>query len=1029
MQKKEFDLLLTRARRWAGRLEHAWLETPQPLAAVCAVTPDRLPFAEGTGLPGKPVRVGDLWNDGKAWVSGWFKLSGRLPEERAGRPVFVRLNFGGEILVFDAAGKVRAGLTNQSAFAHWYNKEYHEITDLIRPDGSFEFWAEAAANHLGGVDARDGIATPGHAGERGYYHADIARLEFGFGNSQLRQLHLDLQFLVSLVEAGAESPDPRRRQIVRILSNAADQYLDNPANAGKARAVLKELFERPAAASSLKTTAVGHAHIDTGWLWPVAESVRKTARTFASQLELIRQYPDYVFGASAPQHFLFLKEYYPELYAEVKKAVAAGRIEPQGGMWVEADCNLTGGEAMVRQFVHGKNFFRDEFGFEVKNLWIPDVFGYSAAMPQIIRKANCDYFLTQKISWNQVNRFPHHTFLWRGIDGTEVLTHFPPEDTYNSECSPKGLIGAEQRFIENDFVDEFMTLFGVGDGGGGPKMEVVENALRARNMDGVPQVRMGRACDFFERISRFRGQLAVWSGELYLELHRGTLTTQSRTKRGNRKCEQALRLVEGVYAALPFGEYPAKELDALWKKLLINQFHDILPGSSIELVYERTEREHAEILAACRELLNRAARIGLQPDPAHIVLTNVLSVPYRRSIELPESWRGCAVVRADGAPVTVQQEAGRTVIATEIPAWSSVELVRGGQLSAAAELRESLVLENALVRYEFDADGRLLRARDLETGRELLEGVGNELTLYVDRPNNWDAWDVDFFYEQEKIETARGLGHRRIADGPVRQGLEFQLAIGASKLVQKVYLEANSRRLEFRTEADWHEANRMLRVSFPVTVRAAEAAFDIQYGYVRRPTHRNTSWDQARFETVAHRYVDLSTEDGGVALLNDCKYGHKVHENVLDLNLLRSPQHPDPYADQGRHEFTYALLPHAGNLVASEVQAEAAALNLPPFLAEGFSGGFRQPFAVTADGVSLEVAKKAEKDSDLVLRLVETRGREGAAELRFEQPVTAAETDLLEWNTLAELGTGSLFQLSFKPFEIKTVKVRCAAGI
>ncbi len=1025
MQKKEFDILLVRAKKLAERLEHAWLENVVPLQAEYATTPDRIHFSDRLSLTYAAAETGDLWNAGVAWISGWFRLAGTVPAAQRGKPIFIRLNFGCEILLFDERGKVRAGLTNQSAFAQWYNKEYHEITDLVQPDGTFSLWAEAAANHLGGIGPRDGVVTAGQSENRNYYHADIAKMEFGAGNSEMRGFFRDIKFLVELAEIQKDNPDPRSRQIVRALSDAINAYLDCPANAAAARAILKPIFARPATASSLKTTATGHAHIDTGWLWPVAESVRKTARTFASQLELIRAYPGYVFGASAPQHFQFLKDSYPELYEEVKQAVKDGSIEVQGGMWVEADCNVTGGEAMIRQFVHGKNFFMDEFEIDVRNLWIPDVFGYSAAMPQIIRKSNCDYFLTQKISWNQFNRFPHHTFLWRGIDGSEVLTHFPPEDTYNSECNPKGFTHAEKSFTENDFIDEFITLFGVGDGGGGPKADLIENALRAADIDGLPRVKMGRACDFFNRIERFRDQLDRWSGELYLELHRGTLTTQARTKRGNRKGEQILRQTEGVCCSLPGAEYPAKELDALWKKLLINQFHDILPGSSIGLVYERTEREHAEIIKECGTLLRRGAEKQLTPAPASLTLLNVLSVPYRMSVELPVDWAGREIRRADGGILRVQQENGRAVVATEIPAWGSVELRRGAPLAAPAAPSPSLVLENALVYYEFDADGRIVKAFDREAEREILSGAGNVLSLYVDRPNMWDAWDVDFFYEDEKAGEARASSWRRIAEGAVRQGLEFKMTVGEnSRLTLRAYLDANSKRLEFRVAADWRERHRMLRVGFPTSIRAQEGSFDIQYGYTRRPTFRNTSWDMARFEMPAHRYADLSADGYGVALLNDCKYAYKVLDGVLDLNLLRSPTAPDPEADQGRHEFVYALFPHTGNLIDSNVMAEAAQLNLPPYQAESLGGNWTPPFALAGAGVSLDVAKKAEKTDDLVLRLVELRGLTSKATLTLPRAAAVEETDMLEWNVLRKEGTDSAFELELKPFEIRTLRIR-----
>jgi alpha-mannosidase len=826
---------------------------------------------------------------------------------------------------------------------------------------------------------------------------------------------------------GLPEGTPRRTRILEGLSRAIDAMAGDRARVRAARQALRPLLECRANASDLKVTAVGHAHIDTGWLWPVRETIRKCARTFSSQIALLERYPDYVFGASQAQLYAFVRERYPALYAKIREQVGKGRWEVQGGMWVEADCNLIGGESMVRQILHGKNYFRDEFGLDIRNLWLPDVFGYSAAMPQILRKSGIDSFLTQKISWSQFNRFPFHTFLWRGIDGSEVLTHFPPEDTYNSELLPGALCDAQIRYRENDRIDEYLSLYGIGDGGGGPKEDHVERGRLMADLEGSPRVSFGRADAFFDRLQSRRDRLDTWSGELYLELHRGTLTTQARTKLGNRRLEQKLRQVEFLCSCLPLEHYPSDPLDRIWKTLLLNQFHDIIPGSSIRKVYEVTEREHAGCLEECEGLISAAARRLLEPDPESLVLFNTLSCPYTAPVRLPASWRGSGVRVGDGGSLPVQTDADGTVVLASIAPQSFLTLLRSGR-AESARTAEGLVLENDLIRYEFLEDGTLAGAWDRETGATWLpEGErGNLLSLYEDRPNNWDAWDVDAFYEDPVPELARGAGVLSLGNGPVRQGLKFDLRIGDSAIEQKVFLATNGKRLDFETRVDWRETHRMLRVSFPTTILADQASFDIQYGYVRRNTHSNQSWDMAQFEVAGHRYADLSGGGYGVAILNDCKYGHKVKGGTLDLNLLRSPTQPDPDADLGVHHFTYSLLPHRGALIDSPVLREASMLNGGPLVLEGYRAKTATlPCRLESEGISLEVVKKAEKEGCRVIRLVETRGCTSTGTLTLrDSGDRLVPTDLMEWKDEEELPSAGAIPVTLKPFEIRTYKIR-----
>ncbi len=1033
MQEKEFQLYLGRAKNFFSRLPRDFFFELRPLEAQFCASAAPVPFAERLNGEFQVLQEKQKW--GELWDSGWVRLQGTVPQDWDGKPVALKLNFGGEALLFDNAGIPVYSFTNTSVYAHQYRKELYQLTPCAKAGERFDLWVEMAANGLFGdevnPDAPDQKLTVGVA----------ESLRFGSFNREAWLLQLELEIMLGLLGSRVNGEsiyshsrrDRRSVQILCAINEAINLYADNPANAARARAALAGELNRPAVSSTLQATAVGHAHIDTGWLWPVRETIRKCARTFASQLKLMDEYPDYVFGASQAQHYAFTKQHYPELYAKIKERVAEGRWEIQGGMWVEADCNIISGESMVRQFLHGKNFFMDEFGFDVKNLWLPDVFGYSAAMPQIIKRSGCDYFLTQKISWSQFNKFPYHTFLWRGIDNTEVLTHFPPEDTYNTSLVPDQLTYGENNYNENAVVPEFMSLFGIGDGGGGPKEEYIERGLRLRDLEGSPKVKFDRADRFFERVEAYRGKLPRWVGELYLELHRGTLTSQSRTKRNNRKCEQMLQLTEFVCSCLPGAEYPVKELDYAWKKVLINQFHDIIPGSSIREVYEVTEKEHAEILALCAELLDIACGKLLTKQENAVTVINSLPVNYDMPVRLPDSWENSTVITPGGHEVAVQTEADGSVWALGCFAPDSVTTLEKGEVRStyARPLDNDLVLENALIRYEFDHAARLIRAFDKETQRDILAPgeVGNDLALYVDVPNMWDAWDIDFFYENESVEHPEGIGASCSAFGIVRQVLNFKLKVGQSMLCQQVILSSNSKRLEFHTEADWRESRRMLRVGFPVSVTATEASFDIQYGTVKRPTHRNTSWDQARFEVAAHRFIDLSDSLCGVALLNDCKYGHKVHGNTLDLNLLRATSYPAPGADRGMQRFSYALLPHTGTLNDSDVRAEAAAFNRAPWIAAGFAAA--TPPAIPCRqldgaGVSLEVVKKAEKSDATVIRVVETQGRPSTGTLQFAEHFRElTETNLVEWESKNAIPLdGAPITISLAPFEIRTYLVK-----
>ena len=970
---------------------------------------EHVAWEERLSRPFHPIGEGETW--GTLWESAYLHLTGVIPGEWRGRPVALHLNVGGEALLFSADGMPLRSFTNTSVFAAHYRREFHEYASSAEP-GEFELWLECAGNGMLGAETNPDC--PGARCDVGV----IRSLRYGVFRPEVRRLKWKLEIALGLlglrfgcvnclpeaVRAAFPAGSFQESRLRAVIAEAIDVYADDPANAAHSSTVLERVLNIGAPAGTMQVAAVGHAHIDTGWLWPVRETERKCVRTFANQISLLEKYPEYVFGASQPQHYLFVKERAPRLYEKIRAAVKAGRWELQGGMWVEADCNLPSGESLVRQFLHGKNFFRDEFGVDVHTLWLPDVFGYSGALPQISSKAGCRHFLTQKICWNNYNKFPYHAFRWHGIDRTELLTFFPPEDNYNTLLSPEQLNYGADNFHENHLHEEFLSLFGIGDGGGGPQEDFIERGRLCADLNGSPRVRFDRADEFFERLEKKRGLLPAWHGELYFEMHRGTLTSQARIKRDNRFCEQQLAATEFLASHLAPELYPKNELDRNWKTLLRNQFHDILPGSSIGEVYA----------VAARELF--------RPGERTLTCCNTLDRTISIRIALPENWSSCAeAVSEIGAD-------NRAFVQLELPPGFTV-LHRDDRPALRPAATAERVLENEWIRYRFDEAGRLAEAFDKVAGREVLAAPGNVFTLYVDRPTGYDAWNIERYYENEPAEPVTLTACSECLRSELGSELTLEFTCGRSSTIrQKVRLNAGSRLLEFDTQIQWHERDRMLRVAFPTSIEADEAVFDIQYGFIRRPARRNTSWDMARFEVPHHRYVDLSDAEYGAALLNDCKYGCKVLDGVIDLALLRSPGWPDENADRGEQRFRYGFLPHQGTLSASDVEVQAAAFNRRVLLFPGMdASGVESPIRrISGNGIGIEALKQAEKSEDLIVRIVALGDRVARGEFRCAAAIRRVEEcDLMEWRREREipLSKDNGFTLELKPFEIKTLRL------
>jgi alpha-mannosidase len=739
-----------------------------------------------------------------------------------------------------------------------------------------------------------------------------------------------------------------------------------------------------------RITAVGHAHIDTAWEWPIREAKRKVARSWSTQLALMDEHPDYVFAASQPAQYAWMKESYPDIYRRIKEKVAAGQWEPVGAMWVEADCNLPSGESLVRQLLHGKRFFMHEFGYETKILWLPDVFGYPGNLPQLISAAGCDFFLTQKLSWNDTNKPEHHTFIWEGIDGTRIFTHFPPADTYNGSFKLEEVERSISNFKDGHSSFRSLYLFGWGDGGGGPQPEMIESAHRLG-------VEIGHARDFFEAASAEANGLTTSAGELYFELHRGTYTSQSRTKRLNRLAQQALREAE-MWSVAAGGTYPSNDLSGLWQTLLLNQFHDILPGSSIDWVYEESERDLEAVVARASGITAAATSLIAGPGE-QLSIFNTTS--HARS----------EVVSINGEYARIEAPSCGWAVHVAHPHEEQVTVTDHS-------------MQNELLRVEWDDHGVLTSIWDKEADREVLGGPGNLLQLHDDNPTRWDAWDLDAGYRKSFTEVIE-IEQVKVSGG-LRGVLAFARRFGGSFLVQVMSLDAGSRVLRFETAVNWQEEHKLLKVAFPVTVSAREATYEIQFGHLRRPTHEDTSYARAMFEVCAQRWADLGDGKYGVALLNDCKHGYDIHGSVMRLSLLRAPTHPDPTADRGDHVFTYALMPHRGDFREAGVIAAAEDLNTPLRIVRGdLSAGRRRSLVeVDTPQVVVEAIKRAEDSDATIVRLYESWGGRRRARLRTTLPASRAFLcDLLERDREEVRVREGVIDLELTPFKILTLKL------
>jgi alpha-mannosidase len=985
----------TRLAQFARRLRRAIYPERAAALRIEIVGPtDRIPYAEATKLGYRDAALGEPL--GPLWATYWVRVTARIPESWRGARVDLHWDSRSEALLY-LDGRSAQGLNNGRNFAR--------VTPAATGGETVTLYIEVACNRAFG-NREDGLPP------REPYRLEACELrrfnpaawDLFHDFDVLRQLEADREPKQGPRSTGGVGKVVRPAldttwagKLLHDLNRAVNVLdPDNASTWPEGRAILANLLAAKNGTVSHELSAIGHAHIDTAWLWPIEETRRKCRRSFANVLALMDEYPGFKFACSQAAQYVMMEEDDPALFERIRAAAKRGQWIPIGGSWVEPDCNLPSGESMSRQFLYGQRYFERVFGARSRIFWNPDVFGYAGQLPQLMREAGMDRFLTQKLSWNRFTVPPHHSFFWRGLDGSEVLTHFPPADTYNGMATMEELRYHAANHKDADRTAQALYLFGYGDGGGGPDAVMIESLARTRDLLGVPRSETRDPGDFFDRLAADAHDFATVEGELYFEYHRGTYTSQSEVKRLNRKLEGELQTLDFLSAAtaLSGGTPPSRdEVENLWRVLLTNQFHDILPGSSITEVYERTRRELSElsdaVTARTRDLLG----------PAGDVPVNATGVARDEIAAAPDG----TLHRVVAAPFAAGRIEGTS------------ESVR------ATETDGIITLQNSKLIATLNRAGHLTALVHRATGRETLSGTANRFALFDDRPTEYEAWDIDPFALETGRETGKLAAHRVVAKGPLRAEVRFERAIGRkSRMIQTVRLDAGSGHLTFDTQIDWQERKTMLKALFPLAPKSPRATYETMYGAVERPTHASTDADLAQYEVPGHRWADLSEPDFGVSLLTDSRYGYSTFDHTMSLTLQRGTESPDATADLGTHHLRYALYPHAGDWRAGGTVAEALRFNRPLLWAA--SGPLAQPLvACDAANVIIDTIKPAEDGKGWIVRLYEAHGMSATARLRFGVPVhTLHRSNTLE-DSLEGLDPGA--PLTLRPFQILTLRM------
>lgn len=982
----------------------------------------------------KRAKSGQRW--GGDWVTGWFRGRFKVPAECAGQTLYLAPATGGHESMVWIDGEPKGMINGQDRSKIDSQHTATVLSTKARKGRVHTIAIEAYAWHpCVGTQPRE---SRGGRNVHTFTKVTIARRR-----DDVWGLAFDLRVLTQLMDVLDENSSRKGKLIRGVaevfnilpqLPSEMDESVWRPAVA-RARKILAPLLKSRNGPSAPFIALTGHSHMDTAWLWPVAETERKCARTYANAVALMDEYPKYRFIQSSSYHGDMMRRLYPQIFRKMRAMAKAGRWEPNGGSWVEPDCNVIGAEALVRQFLIGQTATRQMYKYTSDAFWMPDTFGYSAALPQILQSCGIRYFYTTKLSWNDTNRFPYDTFLWKGLDGTSVLAHFNV-----SHCwpDPQTLTNAWNGVMHKDTVDRRLCSYGFGDGGGGPFRSMVEVANRVEDLEGCPKSQHMSTSEFMKGLERDCKGLPEWKGELYLELHRGTLTSIAGVKRGNRKSEIALRNAEALcaLASLNRGRYPLKELNALWKKLLVNQFHDILPGTSIPEVNDLAIREFAEIQADAFRLQAQAMKqLATAPGTDAVEIHNTLS--WTRAGEIAVDWPDKVEPSLDAFQIVPDMENRRRLIlnGANVPAFGStvipVKKSSRRSLGASPFKVDGDTISTPHAEVTFDRSGAISSFRDRASGRELVRDRKNGLNTFwigQDVPKAWDNWDIDEDQRLQMTKGARLISRTIVADGPFQLRMRMKYELGRkSRLTQEVVFHADSPQVDFETQVDWNETHMFLKAGFDVDVQADRARHEIQFGHAQRNTHTNLSTDRACFESVNHRWTDLSEPDFGVAVLNDCKYGVSVAKSDIRLSLLKAGTHPDPRGDKGVHRFSYAFLPHNGPFSAEAVIRPAYEFNVP--LPTALVGRSARPkpslLSIDTPGVIVESVKSAEDGNGLIVRLYEAEGCRAHVVIDWNGRWIVEETDMLENPSKALAIRAGRSRLMFRPFEIKTL--RCTA--
>lgn len=918
-----------------------------------------------------PVRKGAVW--GEKFDCAWFKFNGKVPENCAGKHVVALINISGEGAVY-IDDKITQGITRVL--------DTVDIVQALKGKQVVELFAKAE----GGEEVNLLVDCGFNKGRK----AKLVRKDIAICNDDALKYYYDYLTLTMLLLTYGKNEHLTKERCKEINKALNSSYLLSLKNVKDAHEVLAATLAAPMTDKCTEYTAIGHAHIDLAWLWPIRETKRKGVRTFANALYNIEKYPGYKFGASQAQLFQWVKEEAPELYDRFKKQIAKGNVEVQGGMWTENDCNIPCGESLIRQFLYGEKFFKDEFGKHCKVVWLPDVFGYPASLPQIIKKCGREYFMTIKLTWNMQNKFPYKTFIWKGIDGSEVLSHMAPQGTYNSSASPVAIVKSDEGNPHKDQIDKALIVYGIGDGGGGPGEAHIEFTEREKSCKGLDKVVRRFAVEFFEDIDKeSRDVIPVYDGELYLEKHQGTYTSQARNKKYNRLMERELHNVEWLCAVAKANgkKYDYGKLEDIWKEVLLYQFHDIIPGSSIKRVYDESLERYAVLYSQVTKM--RDELIALLSKDKKLCAVNPAGFDRKEYVKKGDEWYEAEVKAYSVAPLKKAEVKGK--------------------LTA-----EDNVLENNVIKVTFAPDGSISSLVDKKCNKELCNGYLNKLTVYSDPRMFYNAWDININYPKMKKRYFKLLSVNSYVDG-VQAVRESLYKYGKSLLKQKVILTQGDKLVNFETEVEWRESYKMLRADFAPTVYGDTVNCDIQFGNVDRSTLDDTPVRRAQFEICAHKFVNVDKDGYGVAVINDCKYGHRVKEGIISLNLLRSPKYPDPECDMCRHTFAYAFYPHEGSWQDSDVVKRGYCYNNPLIIGE--SGESNSIIQVNGD-VIVETVKVSENGKGIVVRLVERYGKDAKVLLAPQFGCKEAfETDMLEGNGVKL----DKLSLKFTAYEVKTI--------